>query len=193
MRAMSERSSASIPPAVTAERLAWSRYPGVVTTLLAAIAITTLFLGLSSVTSTVWLTWVGLGLMGAVVVLHLWRVWNTRRQRTDAQAHFHAQLIGSCRPIEENAFLKRHNVSEDPLVLLLTEDALQFAYIDPLNIFATLPLYNIEAATLTENGTNNPTLQLNVRTAHDRLYTLKLADFESHAPAPRWAQALAHP
>lgn len=186
---MTNRSSASLPGIATMEQLAWTPYPGVMTTLLAGIGVTTLFLGLSAITNTVWLTWVGLGLMTVILAAHLWRFWQARRNRALTREQFNAALISQCRSSEENTFLKRHNIGEEPLILVLTDDALHLGNRDPLDIFATFPLYNIESVA-TNGNPANPTLKLEVRTNGERVHTLAFHHFETNAPAEAWATAL---
>ena len=186
---MTNRSSTSLTGLATLERLAWPSYPGVITTLLAAIGVTTLFLGLSAVTATAWLTWVGLGLMALVIALHLWRFWQTRQKRALAREQMQATLMGQCLSVEDSSFLKKHNMGAEPLLLVLTEDALHLGHRDPLDIVATIPLYNVESATA--NGTAaNPVLKLDIRTNGERIQTVALTNFETNAPAHVWAEAL---
>jgi hypothetical protein len=189
MRAMTNRSSVSLNGVATLERLAWPPYPGVMTTLLASIGVTTLFLGLSAITGLAWLTWVGLGLMAVVVGLHLWRFWQARKQRALAREQLQANLIGQCRSLNESSFLKRHNIGDEPLLLVLTDDALHLGHRNPLDIFATVPLYNVESAAA-NSSTSNPVLKLDIRTNSERVHTLALSNFEANAPATMWAEAL---
>lgn len=186
---MTNRSSASLKAIATLEPLAWPSYPGVMPTLLAAIGLTTLFLGLSAVTNTAWFAWVGLVLMTGVVGLHLWRFIQTRRRRAFTREQLHATLIGQCRGLEDSSFLKRHNIGADPLVLVLTDDALHIGHRNPLDIFATVPLYNVYKATSTGTA-SDAILKLDIRTNSDRVHSLALTDFEANAPAPSWAEAL---
>lgn len=186
---MTNRSSTSLKGVAALEPLAWPSYPGVMTTLLASIGVTTLFLGLSAVTNTPWLTWVGLGLMAGVVGLHLWRFWQARKKRALTREQLHANLIGQCRSLDDSSFLKRHNVGAERLLLVLTDDALHLGHHNPLDIIATVPLYNVESAAA--NGTAaKPVLKLDIRTNSDRVHTLALTDFEANAPAQVWAEAL---
>lgn len=186
---MTNRSSTSLTGVATLERLAWPAYPGVMTTLLASIGLTTLFLGLSAVTNTPWLTWLGLALMVVVVGLHLWRFWQARKQRAIAREQLHATLIGQCRSLDESSFLKRHNIGAEPLLLVLTDDALHLGHQNPLDIFATVPLYNVESAAANGSAVN-PVLKLDIRTNGERIHTLALSHFESNTPAHVWAEAL---
>lgn len=186
---MTNRSSTSSNGVARLQSLAWPSYPGVMTTLLAAIGITTLFLGLSAVTNTVWFTWIGLGLMVGVVGFHLWRVWQTRQKRAVAREQLHANLIGQCRSLEESSFLKRHNIGAEPLLLVLTDDALHLGHHNPLDIIATVPLYNVESAAANGSAAK-PVLKLDIRTNSERVHTLALTDFEANAPAQMWAEAL---
>jgi hypothetical protein len=188
---MTNRSSTSLGGMAGMEKVAWTPYPGVMTTLLAGIGVITLFLGLSTITNTIWFTWIGLGLMGFIVGAHLWRYWQARRNRVLAREQLHATLISQCRSSEESSFLKRHHIGTEPLILVLTEDSLHVGHRDPLDIFATVPLYNVEKVALNGNSTN-PTLKLEVRTNGERVHTLAFNDFESNAPARAWAEALEH-
>lgn len=186
---MTNRSSASSNGVPSLQSLAWPSYPGVMTTLLAAIGVTTLFLGLSAVTNTIWFTWVGLGLMVGVVGLHLWRFWQARQKRAIAREQLHANLIGQCRSLEDSSFLKRHNIGDEPLLLVLTDDALHLGHHNPLDIIATVPLYNVESAAANGSAAK-PVLKLDIRTNSERVHTLALTDFEANTPAQLWAEAL---
>ena len=190
-----QRSSASLSNAIVSDTLLWPEYPGVLTTLLASIVVVTLFLGFSSLTGQRFLAWVGMGLMVLIVGFHLYRWQQARKQRESAKEQLRANLISQCRTTEESPFLQRHHIGKEKVVLVLTENALQIGHRHPLKLFATVPLYNIESAAVTasekENATpSHPVLDLALRTNGERLYHLLLSDFESHAPAAMWAQAL---
>lgn len=176
--------------------LGWPQYPSVVTTLLAASGIILLFVGVSLLTATRWLTWVGLGLMVLIAGIHLMRYRQAQAQRQGAQTQLKARLVSRCMSAGDNPFLERFRANDDPVVLVLNDDSLQLGHIKPLTIFSSIPLYDIQGIFLpagpTQGGEEATKAELTISfTANnDRHYLLALKEFERHAPASKWVELL---
>lgn len=184
--------------------LAWPDYPAISTTLLAAVGVAGLFLGLGTLTMEGWVTWLGLVVAAGVLASHLLRYRRVYARRSALREALDARLIGQCRGLGESTFLRAYSEGEEPLLLVLTDDALHVGRPDPLEIFATLPLYDIshvQAGTVSHPRWDTdevgdaaagaaPVLNLAVRMSGQRVHRLAFGGFERRVPPSLWETTL---
>jgi hypothetical protein len=171
---------------------AWPEHPDIFVTLLATVATASLFLGVGTLTQQHWLTWVGLVVAAAVLFSHLFRH-RCAQSRRQATAHvMQASLISRCRVRGGSNFMNAYTDSGEPVVLALTDNALHLCQPDPVRVFLTIPLYNIEDLSVVEFS-HWDALHLLARLGEQREHHLIVYDFESHAPVQAWVAAFPSP
>lgn len=186
--------------------LVWPDYPDILTTLLAAVGVAGIFLGMGALTEQGWVTWVGLVVAAGVLGSHVVRYRRATAQRALAQQLLGARLISHCRRLGGPSFVQSYFDGMERVVLLLTDDALHICQNDPsLQIATTLHFYEIRdvqigrvEAPLWDADLAGETLEnqegvlnLAVQRGGARIYRLAFSGFESHAPAESWHHALA--
>lgn len=184
--------------------LAWPDYPSVFTTLLAAGAVAGLFLGLGTLTVQGWVIWLGLVIAAGILASHVVRHRQATQRRAQARTALGARLMSQCKSLGGSSFLQRYHDGMDPVVLVLTDDALHIGHPDPLHIFATLPLYEIDdvqvgpvkdpkwdSDEMQHDLADEPNaLNLAVHMSGQKIYRLAFSQFEKHAPPDMWATSL---
>jgi hypothetical protein len=181
--------------------LGWPSFPAVTSTLLAGVSVIGLFLGLGTLTGQSWVTWFGLLVAAGILAAHVVRYRRALRQRHRAQETLSAHLISHCKHLGGSSFMQQYYEDLDHVVLVLTEDALHICVDDnPLNIFTTVPLYDITEVQLGPDRADEPDqkapvvqreiLNLAIRTSGQRLYRVSFSNFEKQAPAALWADNL---
>jgi hypothetical protein len=185
--------------------LAWPNYPEILNTLLSAVGVAGIFLGLGTLTQQAWVTWLGLVVSAGVLGSHVVRYRRASAQRQMAREMLGARLICHCRRVGGPSFMQTYYDGNEQVVLLLTDDALHICQADtPLRISSTIPFYDIQDVQvgpvkepLWDSDIAGETLEdkkdvlnLAVRMSGPRVYRLAFCDFERHAPAEAWATAL---
>lgn len=184
--------------------LAWPDYPDIFNTLLTAVSVAGIFLGLGTLTNETWFTWLGLVVTAGVLGYHLIRYRQIMEQRTQARQTLGAQLMSHCKYLGGSDFMKRQSDNTERVVLVLTDDALHIGHREPLNIFASLPVYNINDAQTghvdepkwntdsvpTEFSGQQDVLNLAVQMRGRKVYHLAFYDFEKQVPSSVWANKI---
>ncbi len=185
--------------------LAWPAPPGVLATLVAAVVVATLFLGIGTLTQQRWLPVLGVVVAVGVLVVHVVRYQRAEAARRQAQQTIGARLMSRCRASGGPEALHSYTDEVDWLVLALTDNALHLCQAEPLEIFMTLPLYSIGEVQVAEPAESkgvvanrraagrNACLQLAARMGEHAAYRMTFCNFEPNAPAPLWGRALARP
>lgn len=189
---------------LSSNNLAWPDYPDILSTLLTAVSVAGIFLGLGTLTNETWFTWLGLVLSAGVLGYHIIRYRQIIQQRTDATQILGAQLISHCRYLGGSDFMKMQRDNTERVVLVLTDDALHVGHREPLNIFASLPVYNINDAQVghlaepkwntdsvpPELSQQEDVLNLAVHMRGSKIYHLAFYDFEKEVPSSVWANRI---
>lgn len=187
--------------------LSWPDYPSLVTTLVAAASVAAIFLGVGTLTRQGWVTWVGLVIAAGVLASHSWRHRQATEQRDATRQHLDARLISRCRRLGGPSFMQVYYDQTEAVVLVLSDDALHILHDEPLQIFSTIPLYDVEDAAagpvarpLWEEDCvtdalddENHVLNLAVRLEGSKSFRLAFTNLECDAPPPLWANALRRP
>jgi hypothetical protein len=170
----------------------WPAYPQITTTLLAAVTVAGVFVGIGSLTQQTWMFWLGLLTVGGVMGSHILRYWSVRVQRRDAREAWHAQLICQCSTATGTGLrlMQGYFRAREPVLLILTENALHLSCSDQLQIVHTIPLYNIVEAQVVQlpmtQAASSTALHLSVHSQGNLLDELAFYGFERHAPASLW-------
>jgi hypothetical protein len=171
---------------------AWPEHPDIFVTLLATVATASMFLGVGTLTWQHWLTWVGLVVAAAVLFSHVFRHRRAQARRAATARVMQARLISRCRVRGGSNFMNAYTDSGEPVVLALTDNALLLCQPDPVRVFLTIPLYNIEDLSVVEFSQWDA-LHLLARLGEQREHHLILYDFEQHAPVAAWDGAVPAP
>ena len=184
--------------------LAWPDYPAITTTLLAAVGIAGVFLGIGTLTSQSWVVWLGLIVAVSLLGYHVVRYRRARAQRALTQTMLGAHLISHCRHFGGPKSMQEYYRGGERVVLILTDDALHICPDDsPLQIFTTVPLYALQVAevegraaeadllpVLADLKDQKEMLSLGVQLNSYAVQRLLFCDFEKNSPPTCWAHAL---
>lgn len=172
-----------------AVELSWPRYPSKISTLLALVGGMALITGIGILVGQRWLTGVGYLLGAAFVIYHLVAHYQVRRQRHATLLANAARLVSHCKQLGATPTLQPYFAQRDDVVLMLTDDALHlFGDSDPLDLFTSIPLYEI--AGVGHSDTDRGSLELLIEAGRQRPYLLRFNHFEPTAPASAWVTAL---
>ena len=184
----------------------WPPYPEIGATLLAAVGVAGVFLGVGTLTAQGWVTWLGLVVAAGVLASHLFRYRRVMQRRAATQRMLDARLMSGCVRLGGPKFMQHYYDGHERVILALTDDALHILTGEPLAVFTTISLFNLHAAQAghvphpiwdedyitSDLGDEGGVLNLAVQMSGLKVYRMAFKDFERHAPASRWADALQH-